>query len=79
MLQCSESCGTSGISRRQAFCRDRANRRLDDRACEQAIKDKTEKECNRMPCPKWVYGAWAEVNQFFSLINRDKMKSFLFK
>ncbi|KAL3982766.1 Thrombospondin type 1 domain family protein [Acanthocheilonema viteae] len=60
---CSATCGTSGINRRQAFCIDHANRRLDDRACEQAIKEKTEKECNRMPCPKWVYGSWSECSR----------------
>ncbi|VDN31904.1 unnamed protein product, partial [Gongylonema pulchrum] len=62
-LQCSETCGDSGTSRRQAFCTDQNSRHLDDRACELAMREKTEKECNRMPCPKWVYGAWSECSR----------------
>lgn len=58
---CSSSCGTNGVIRRQAFCIDRANRRLDERHCEQVIKEAIESECNRIPCPKWSYTQWSEV------------------
>ncbi|VDM51344.1 unnamed protein product [Toxocara canis] len=60
---CSESCGANGVTRRQAFCVDESNRRIDERACEMAIREKTEKECNRMPCPIWVYGPWSECSR----------------
>uniref|UniRef100_A0A9J2P3P8 Peptidase M12B domain-containing protein n=1 Tax=Ascaris lumbricoides TaxID=6252 RepID=A0A9J2P3P8_ASCLU len=60
---CSESCGLNGVSRRHAFCVDDANRRIDERACEMVIREKTEQECNRMPCPIWVYGPWSECSR----------------
>lgn len=61
LLQCTVSCG-GGVVRREAMCLDGASRRLDDRQCESMPKEATENECNRTPCPRWVYGHWSEVN-----------------
>ncbi|VDK44900.1 unnamed protein product [Anisakis simplex] len=60
---CSESCGSNGVMRRQAFCVDESNRRIDERACEMATREITEKECNRVACPIWVYGPWSECSR----------------
>ncbi|KAI6185117.1 BMA-GON-1, isoform e [Aphelenchoides fujianensis] len=60
---CSATCGTAGVNRRQSFCVDGANRRLDDRYCERTPREPVEQECNRIPCPKWAYGEWTECSR----------------
>lgn len=61
--QCSETCGTGGTTYRQAFCVDQKNRTIDEKLCEREAKEITEKECNRVPCPKWVYTTWSECSR----------------
>ncbi|KAI6181078.1 GON domain-containing protein [Aphelenchoides besseyi] len=60
---CSTTCGSSGMKRRQSFCVDGANRRLDSRYCERIPHESIEMECNRLPCPSWVYGQWSECSR----------------
>ncbi|VDD89911.1 unnamed protein product [Enterobius vermicularis] len=60
---CSETCGNSGIMQRRAICVDQNSRPIDEKLCERAAREITEKECNRIPCPKWVYSAWSECSR----------------
>ncbi|CAD5226716.1 unnamed protein product [Bursaphelenchus xylophilus] len=60
---CSATCGNDGISRRQVTCTDSANRSIDPRFCDQIPKESTETECNRLPCPGWIYGQWTECSR----------------
>uniref|UniRef100_A0A1I7YLD8 Peptidase M12B domain-containing protein n=1 Tax=Steinernema glaseri TaxID=37863 RepID=A0A1I7YLD8_9BILA len=60
---CSETCGTSGTSRRNFYCVDSYNRKADTRSCESLPREQTEMECNRIPCPQWVYGHWSECSR----------------
>ncbi|KAH7721927.1 A disintegrin and metalloproteinase with thrombospondin motifs 9-like protein [Aphelenchoides avenae] len=61
--RCSESCGLSGLSRREAFCSDDGKRHIDARYCDSIPKEATETECNRTPCPQWAYGHWSECSR----------------
>uniref|UniRef100_A0AC35GT07 Peptidase M12B domain-containing protein n=1 Tax=Panagrolaimus sp. PS1159 TaxID=55785 RepID=A0AC35GT07_9BILA len=60
---CSESCGSNGISRRTIRCVDDANRSIDERHCERISRESLEQECNRIPCPRWIYGHWSECSR----------------
>ncbi|PIO53322.1 hypothetical protein TELCIR_25345, partial [Teladorsagia circumcincta] len=57
---CSQSCGSAGVSRRTVVCIDDHNRVVPDHLCMGEAKEVAEKECNRFPCPRWVYGHWSE-------------------
>ncbi|VDL72102.1 unnamed protein product [Nippostrongylus brasiliensis] len=54
--KCSQSCGSAGVSRRTVVCVDDHNRVVPDHLCMGEAKEATERECNRFPCPRWVYG-----------------------
>lgn len=41
---------------------DDHNRVVPDHLCVGEGKEVAEKECNRFPCPRWVYGHWSEVS-----------------
>ncbi|KAL7079607.1 hypothetical protein ACQ4LE_001262 [Meloidogyne hapla] len=61
---CSESCGTNGIRRRSIHCIDTRNgQKLENRFCEGIPHENLQTECNRTPCPRWVYGAWNECSR----------------
>ncbi|CAI2350188.1 unnamed protein product [Caenorhabditis sp. 36 PRJEB53466] len=60
---CSETCGSSGKMHRNAFCTDGSNRRVEESLCGREMKEATERECNRIPCPRWVYGHWSECSR----------------
>lgn len=60
---CSQSCGSSGVSRRSVVCVDDHNRVVPDHLCVGEGKEVAEKECNRFPCPRWVYGHWSECSR----------------
>lgn len=60
-FQCSQTCGSTGVSRRSVVCVDDHNRVVPDHLCVGEAKESTERECNRFPCPRWVYGHWSEV------------------
>lgn len=62
-FKCSESCGKNGISRRTIYCVDNSNRKLDNRFCEGLPRESPETECNRIPCPEWVYSHWSECSR----------------
>ncbi|CAI5448985.1 unnamed protein product [Caenorhabditis angaria] len=61
--QCSETCGTNGKQYRKAYCVDNSNRKVDESLCGRETKENVEKECNRIPCPRWVYGHWSECSR----------------
>lgn len=42
---------------------DNFNRKLDNRFCEGLSRESAETECNRIPCPEWVYGYWSECSR----------------
>lgn len=50
-------------------CLDDVNRSLDDTHCARENRDETERQCNRFPCPRWIYGMWSEVRDLFPLLN----------
>ncbi|KAF8376545.1 gon-1, partial [Pristionchus pacificus] len=58
--ECSSTCGDTGNQRRTARCVDDVNRSLDDTHCARENRDETERQCNRFPCPRWIYGMWSE-------------------
>ncbi|PIO64423.1 thrombospondin type 1 domain protein, partial [Teladorsagia circumcincta] len=60
---CSQSCGSAGVSRRTVVCIDDHNRVVPDHLCMGEAKEVAEKECNRFPCPRWVYGHWSECSR----------------
>uniref|UniRef100_A0A8R1HW91 Peptidase M12B domain-containing protein n=1 Tax=Caenorhabditis japonica TaxID=281687 RepID=A0A8R1HW91_CAEJA len=60
---CSETCGSKGKMLRKAHCVDGSNRRVEDSLCGRETKETTERECNRIPCPRWVYGHWSECSR----------------
>ncbi|CAB3406645.1 unnamed protein product [Caenorhabditis bovis] len=60
---CSETCGSNGKQFRKSYCVDGNNRRVDESLCGREIKEAVEKECNRIPCPRWVYGHWSECSR----------------
>ncbi|KJH45426.1 thrombospondin type 1 domain protein [Dictyocaulus viviparus] len=57
---CSQSCGSTGVSRRSVTCVDDHNRVVPFHLCIGETKEAAQKECNRFPCPRWVYGHWSE-------------------
>ncbi|KAL3099002.1 hypothetical protein niasHS_000990 [Heterodera schachtii] len=61
---CSESCGAGGVSRRNLHCIDTRNgHKLDARFCEGVPHEPIETECNRTPCPRWVYSQWFQCSR----------------
>ncbi|EPB74850.1 thrombospondin type 1 domain protein [Ancylostoma ceylanicum] len=60
---CSQTCGSTGVSRRSVVCVDDHNRVVPDHLCVGEAKEGTERECNRFPCPRWVYGHWSECSR----------------
>ncbi|CAA93287.2 A disintegrin and metalloproteinase with thrombospondin motifs gon-1 [Caenorhabditis elegans] len=60
---CSETCGSNGKMHRKSYCVDDSNRRVDESLCGREQKEATERECNRIPCPRWVYGHWSECSR----------------
>lgn len=42
---------------------DNSNRKLDNRFCEGLPRESHETECNRIPCPEWVYSHWSECSR----------------
>ncbi|VDM51778.1 unnamed protein product [Angiostrongylus costaricensis] len=60
---CSQSCGSTGVSRRSVSCVDDHNRVVPYQLCIGEAKEAVEKECNRFPCPRWVYGHWSECSR----------------
>lgn len=77
-MQCSETCGNSGIMQRRAICVDQNSRPIDEKLCERAAREITEKECNRIPCPKWVYSAWSEVSYKLNNVASSFILNFFF-
>ncbi|CAK5103924.1 unnamed protein product [Meloidogyne enterolobii] len=61
---CSESCGTGGIRHRSIHCIDTRNgQKVENRFCEGIPHETLHTECNRTPCPRWVYEAWNECSR----------------
>ncbi|KAI3407302.1 hypothetical protein GPALN_003289 [Globodera pallida] len=61
-LRCSETCGSGGLSRRSLHCIDTRNgNKVDARFCEGVPHEPVETECNRTPCPRWVYSQWYQL------------------
>ncbi|PAV76138.1 hypothetical protein WR25_23439 isoform B [Diploscapter pachys] len=60
---CTETCGEKGVQRRKAFCVDGNNRAIDESHCGKEYKEQTERDCNRVPCPRWLYGPWSECSR----------------
>ncbi|CEF59256.1 A disintegrin and metalloproteinase with thrombospondin motifs 9 [Strongyloides ratti] len=61
--ECSATCGSNGIKKRHATCIDSHQRTIDSLRCKNIQKEQTEVECNRIPCPHWVYGEWTECSR----------------
>uniref|UniRef100_A0A1I7XFA5 GON domain-containing protein n=1 Tax=Heterorhabditis bacteriophora TaxID=37862 RepID=A0A1I7XFA5_HETBA len=61
--QCSNTCGSSGVSMRKVVCVDDNNRVVDEKMCQNQAKEATDRECNRFPCPRWVYAHWSECSR----------------
>uniref|UniRef100_A0AC35U444 Peptidase M12B domain-containing protein n=1 Tax=Rhabditophanes sp. KR3021 TaxID=114890 RepID=A0AC35U444_9BILA len=61
--ECSATCGTGGIKYRHATCIDQQKRNIDVKNCKNVPREVTEMECNRIPCPHWVYGEWTECSR----------------
>ena len=57
-FQCSRTCG-GGVRNRVVVCHDNVGDL--SRLCDMTKMPPTEISCNSEPCPRWNFGAWAEV------------------
>ncbi|CAD6197895.1 unnamed protein product [Caenorhabditis auriculariae] len=62
---CSETCGTSGVQRRNAYCTEgnAHHRVIEESLCDRETREVIERDCGRVPCPRWVYGHWSECSR----------------